>query len=393
MWRLIGVITRKELTDNFRDRRSIFNASLNVLLTPLLYIALFGFMSRAFSEQAERQLQLPVVGAENAPNLIDYLEQRNVAILPPPADPETAILEGEHDVVVIIPDDYGEKFENGQPVPIEVIQDFSNQGGSISASRAERLIEQYGSQIGSLRLLARGINPSVVSPIVIQEVDVSVEEGGIASAILNLLPVIMLTAAFMGGFFMVVDMTAGERERESLEPLLINPIPRWIVVVGKYFTGLGFTVFATGLATSVYLLLISIPAVQEFTNIRFEINASTVLVAFALMVPVIIMAVALQMLISSHARNVKEAQTYTNILNMAGFMPSVLLSVLPVKAASWMFFVPTIGQLFLINKVTNGEGVQLSNVLTTTGITLGIALVALAISIRLYNQERISLIG
>ncbi len=393
MWRLITVIARKELVDNFRDRRSIFNASMNVLLNPLLYIALFGFMSRAFSEQAERQLQLPVIGAENAPNLIDFLEQRNVAILPAPADAETAILEGEHDVVLLIPDDYGERFEDGRPVSVEVFQDLTDQGGSISASRTERLLGQYSQQIGALRLLARGINPAVVSPIIVQEVDVSVEEAGIAGAILNLLPVIMLTAAFMGGFFMVVDMTAGERERESLEPLLINPIPRWAVVMGKYLTALGFTTFATMLAAAVYLILLSIPAVQEFTNIRFELDGGAVVTAILIMIPVIIMAVALQMLIASYARNVKEAQTYTQILNLAGFLPALMLSVLPVKEAAWMSFVPTIGQLFMINKITSGEALEFADLATTTGVTLAIAFIALVISIRLYNREQISLIG
>ncbi|MEM8862008.1 MAG: ABC transporter permease, partial [Chloroflexota bacterium] len=276
MWRLIAIITRKELMDNLRDRRAIFNASVSVLLNPILFIALFGFMSRAFSEQAERQLQLPVIGAENAPNLIDFLEQRNVAILPAPADAATAILEGEHDVVLSIPDDYGERFEDGRPVPIEIIQDLSNQGSGISASRTERLLEQYSQQIGALRLLARGINPAVVSPLAVREVDVGVDEAGIEGAILSLLPVIMLTAAFLGGFYMVVDMTAGERERESLEPLLINPIPRWAVVIGKYLTGFGFTTFATMLAATVYLILLAIPAVQEFTNLRFELDGGSV---------------------------------------------------------------------------------------------------------------------
>ena len=95
MWRLVSVITRKEFMDNFRDRRSIFNALLSVLINPLLYIAMFGFLNRAFSEQAERALQLPIVGAENAPNLVAYLDQQNVDILPAPEDVEAAILAGD----------------------------------------------------------------------------------------------------------------------------------------------------------------------------------------------------------------------------------------------------------------------------------------------------------
>ena len=95
VWRTIWTITRKEIIDNFRDRRSIFNALLSVSMNPILYIVLFGFMNRAFSEQATQTLQLPVVGAEHAPNLIAFLDQQNVDILPAPADPEAALLAGD----------------------------------------------------------------------------------------------------------------------------------------------------------------------------------------------------------------------------------------------------------------------------------------------------------
>jgi sodium transport system permease protein len=391
MWPTIWTITRKEIIDNFRDRRSIFNALLSVSLNPILYIALFGFMNRAFSEQAAQTLQLPVVGAENAPNLIAFLDQQNVDILPPPADPEAALLAGDVDVVLVIEEEFGEAFRMGEPAPVQVMRDESNDGASVLVNRTEQLLRQYSQRTASLRLLARGISPMIVQPLEIQEVDVSPQARGAAGTVLNQLPVIMFTAAFLGGFYMVVDMTAGEKERESLEPLLINPVPRWTFVMGKYVTALGFTALGTTLATLLFLVALGVPAVQEFTNIQVSVAPRAIVTAVSVIAPVIFMAVALQMLIASYARNVKEAQTYTQLLSLAGFMPALFLSILPIKAQAWMYFIPTIGQVFLVNKVIRSETLPAGDVTISVVTTLAIGLIALAAAIRLYNREQIVL--
>jgi sodium transport system permease protein len=392
-WSLIGIITGKELLDNLRDHRSVFNALLSVLLNPLLYIVLFGFLNRAFTEQAEQTLRLPVVGAENAPNLVAFLDQYNVDILPPPADPRAAVQRGDADLVLVIPDNYAEAFSRGETAPVELIRDTSNQGTSVAAQRVENLLEQYSNRIGALRLLARGISPSVITAVSVLRVDVSPAAQGVGSTVLNLLPIIMLTAAFLGGFYMVVDMTAGERERESLEPLLINPVPRWAFVIGKYLTAFSFTLLATALATGLFLVLLGIPAVQTFTAIQVNVSLAVMVTAVVVIIPVVFMAVALQMLIASYTRNVKEAQTYTQLLSLAGFMPALFLAILPIRAQPWMNFVPTISQTFLINKVVRGEVLPLADVVIATAVTLLVGFVALGVAMRLYNRERIVLIG
>lgn len=391
MWRTLWTIIRKESTDNLRDRRSIFNALLSVLMNPILFILIFGFLNRSFSEQAAQTLQLPIVGAEFAPNLIDYLEQQNVDVQLPPADPEAALLAGDVNVVLVIPESFPESFAEGEPATVEVMRDESNDGAEVFVQRTERLLQQYGQRTASLRLLARGVSPTVMRPILLSDVDVSPQARGAAGTVLNLLPVIMFTAAFLGGFYMVVDMTAGEKERESLEPLLVNPVPRWSFVLGKYLTALAFTVLATALATSLFLVLLRTPVVQEFTSIRVAVGTGTIAVAVLIGAPVVFMAVSLQMLIASYTRNVKEAQTYTQILSIAGFMPALFLSILPIRDQAWMYAVPTIGQVFLVNKALRGEALPPGDVALSVGVTLVVALAALAGAVWLYNREDIVL--
>ncbi len=387
----VWIIIQKEILDNFRDRRSVTNALFAVLINPLLYIALFGFLGRSFSEQAERPLELAVVGANNAPGLIDYLEQNNVSIQPPPEDPRAAVRSGDADVVLVIPENYAEEFSNGRPAPVELILDESAQSAAVAVGRTADLLNQFNRQIVVQRLLARGISPQILTPVQIEQVNVATQEGGIASAVLNLLPVVMMTAAFYGGFYLVVDMTAGERERKSLEPLLLNPVPRWQIVLGKYLTALAFTILATALATAFFLVLLAIPQVQAFTQIRFALDPSILLTAILIMLPVVFLAVALEMAVVAFTRSVKEASTYAQFVALAGFMPSVFLSVLPIRAQSWMYFIPTIGQLFLIKDISRGEPLEVANVVVATALTLAIGAAALWMSIRLFNQERIIL--
>jgi sodium transport system permease protein len=387
----IWVIVHKEILDNFRDRRSVTNALFAVLINPLLYIALFGFLGRSFSEQAERPLELAVVGAEHAPGLVAYLEQNNVILQPAPADPAAAVRSGDMNVVLVIAEDYAEQFSQGRPAGVELILDESAQSAAVAVGRTADLLNQFNRQILVQRLLARGISPQLLTPVLVERVNVASQASGVASVVLNMLPVVMMTAAFYGGFYLVVDMTAGERERKSLEPLLLNPVPRWQIVLGKYLTALVFTILATTLATLFFVVLLAIPQVQAFTQIRFELEPSVLVTAVLLMVPVVFMAVALEMAVASFTRSVKEASTYTQFIALAGFMPSVFLSVLPIRPQTWMYFIPTVSQLFLIKDISRGEPLEVTNVVIATLLTLAIGAAALYVSMRLFNQERIVL--
>lgn len=392
MLRRLWYIVQKEILDNLRDRRSVGNALFAVLINPLLYVVLFGFLNRAFTEQAERPLALHVQGAANAPNLVQFLDQNNVDILEAPEDAEEAVRRGDLAVVLVIPDEFGETFTRGAPAQVRLLVDDSNQSGSFAANRAQSLINQYSNQIGSLRLLARGISPAISNAVPVEWVSTTAgTAAGDDSFVLNLLPVVMMTAVFYGGFYLAVDTTAGERERKSLEPLLLNPVPRREFVIGKFLAVFAFTLVATFLATALFLVLLGIPQVQQFTNIQLNVGWAVILAAVGLIIPVAFMAVALEMLVASYARSVKEAQTYTQLIAFAGFLPSLFLSVLPIRPQEWMYLIPTIGQLYFITDMSRGLPLDPVMVALCSLITLAIGGAALAAAMRLYNREQIIL--
>ena len=392
MLRRLWIIVQKEIVDNLRHRRSVGNALFAVLINPLLYVVLFGFLNRTFTEQAERPLALHVLGAANAPNLVQFLDQNNVDILEAPADAEEAVRRGDLAVVLVIPDEFGEAFTRAAPAQVRLLVDDSNQSGSFAANRARSLISQYSNQIGSLRLLARGVSPAISNAVPVEWVSTTAgAAAGDDSFVLNLLPVVMMTAVFYGGFYLAVDATAGERERKSLEPLLLNPVPRGEFVMGKFLAVFAFTLLATFLATALFLVLLGIPQIQEFTNIQLSVGWGVILAAVGLIIPVAFMAVALEMLVASYARSVKEAQTYTQLIAFAGFLPSLFLSVLPIRPQEWMYLIPTIGQLYFITDMSRGLPLDTMQVALCSLLTAAIGAVALMAAMRLYNREQIIL--
>jgi sodium transport system permease protein len=221
--RQLAVVFRKELKDSLRDSRALFSIGFTIVLGPLL----IGFMmNRVADRQREaEQVQLPIAGEEHAPALVAWLRQQSgVEIVAAPANPETAVRERAQDVVLIIPSDYAERFRASRPVPIKIVADSSRNVARPKIERVRRLLQQYSLEIGSLRLIARGVSPSAVTPLRLEEVEVSTAQQR-AAQVLAFIPMFIVLAAFVGGMQIATDSTAGERERASLEPLLVNPAP------------------------------------------------------------------------------------------------------------------------------------------------------------------------
>ncbi|HEO70895.1 MAG TPA: ABC transporter permease, partial [Candidatus Hydrogenedentes bacterium] len=156
MMNRVTVVFLKELIDNLRDRRSVLTTLGYAIVGPGMILLTIVLMGSIFHESVEKPLELPVSGRENAPALVQFLEQNNVILQDAPADPREAVRNGDVDVVLIIPDDYGEDFSVGRPATVQIVADSSRTSAMTHVRRAQNLVERYGRQIGALRLLARG---------------------------------------------------------------------------------------------------------------------------------------------------------------------------------------------------------------------------------------------
>lgn len=223
----------KELRDLMRDKRTLYVALLmGPLLMPAIMIGLGGLISSKVSSQLEKTLEVPILGAEHAPNLVAWLEGQNLKAEKPPADPEAAIRNQDEDVILRIAPDFGASWREGKPALVEILHDASREDSRIPVQRVRGLLEGYSDQLGALRLLARGVSPTVPHALRVASADLSTPEGRQGRA-LSFLPYLLILSAFLGGAYLVIDATAGERERQSLEPLLATPASRGAIMSGK----------------------------------------------------------------------------------------------------------------------------------------------------------------
>ncbi|WP_227978071.1 ABC transporter permease [Arenimonas daejeonensis] len=158
----------KEVTENLRDRKTVVNALvMGPLLGPIFFAIMMGFIITKQLDSAEKPLELPVVGAEHAPNLVAWLERQSVVVKPAPADVDAAIRGRDARAVLVIPADYPEHWRKGETAQVVLQFDSSDQDGRAPVARITGLLEGYARTQAALRVAARGLHPAVVSPVVV----------------------------------------------------------------------------------------------------------------------------------------------------------------------------------------------------------------------------------
>jgi sodium transport system permease protein len=384
----IFVIFQKELIDNLRDRRSWTTGIFWALFGPMLLGGMIMLLGNTIRENVEDALVLPVVGAENAPNLIKFLEQQNVDIVPAPDDPEAAVIAGDINVAVIIPEEYSEDYSAGETANIQLVFDSTRQSAAADISRAENLLEGYSNYIGLLRLSMRGVSPEVIRVLQIEEVDTATPQSQ-ALIFLSMLPYFIIFAIFNGASPVITDATAGERERGSLEPLLINPLPRGWVAVGKMLAAMPFAMINLFITLAGFAAIFQFLPIEKFLGVQIGFNIGTLTSVFLICLPIVVLACAIQTLIASYAKTTKEAGTYLPFIGLIPSLPGLALAFLPVKPDLWTMLIPTFGQQILINQFLRTEPISGMNIMISTVITLLLSVLITFIAIKLYEGERI----
>lgn len=383
--RHVAVVWAKELRDGLRDRRSLFSALVFPLVGPVLVLVLFRVMAE--QQAADEPLHLPVVGAEHAPGLVEFLGAHGVDVREPPADPEAAVRTGEAPAVLVIPADHAERFRAGRSARLQLLVDNSRNDARTSVRRAHRLIESYGAQIGGLRLLARGVDPQLAQAVVLADVDLATPKQ-VAANVLNVIPMFVMMAAFIGGMYVATDSTAGERERGSLESLLVNPVERTSLAIGKWL--------ATSMLAGMSLLLTLVTAggalarsPLEDLGIEISFGVLDGLRVAAVMLPVALLAAGLQLVVATFARSFREAQTYLSVLTLLPMMPGMFMTVAPLQVGAWSRWVPILGQQALLLDVVRGEPLGPIDFVVPAAMAVAVGYACVRITAWLLGREKI----
>ncbi len=385
LWQIV-VVLRKELKDSLRDSRALFSIGFTVVIGPLL----IGFMmNRVADRQREaEEVEIPVVGEEHAPALVNWLRQQGgVQVVGGPADAEAAVREQAQDVVLVITPEFAERFRESRPAIVKLVTDSSRTAARARVERIRALLQQYNAEIGSLRLIARGVSPAATLPLQLEEVEVSTAQQR-AGQILAFIPMFIILAAFVGGMQIATDSTAGERERGSLEPLLVNPAPRAAIVAGKCLAAALMAMVTAALST---LLCANIPRFLplEDMGIRFRIDAAHFGGIMAAVLPLCLFSTALQAYVATMARSFKEAQSYMGVLILLPMLPGMLSTVYSLGDAPWMYVVPVLAQHVLLTGVMGGRWPETWTFVMAALLAAFAAAILMRLTTLLFRNERI----
>ena len=383
-------VFRKELLDAFRDRRMVAVALLVMpLAVPLILAGMSSLGTSRQVEKLEGTLELPVIGAGHAPNLVAWLATNDVRVVAGPDDPDSFVSSQEAEVVLRIDPRFAEDWRAGRPAGVELVFDSSRplQSGA-TVARLRALLAGYDRQVGTLRLIARGIHPSVAQPLQVADRDVATPESRFDLA-QQMLPYLLLLLSFIGGMQLAVDATAGERERQSLEPLLATPASREAIIGGKILATAAFTLLSVLVTLLMYRAVFAIvPAGRMDASLAVPFDALLRLLVVVL--PVVLLGATVLTALAAFARSHREAQGYLPLLMFLPMLPTLYLMVAPVKTQPWMLAVPFLGQNQLILRILRGEPIGGAEWALNLGA--GLALLALAwwLAARLYHREQLA---
>jgi sodium transport system permease protein len=383
------IVFGKEFLENLRDRRTLVSA---LLFGPLFGPLLFGLMvSRMLNQsvvESDEPLRLTISGSEHAPGLTRYLEAQGVKLtLAALSENEAraAVRGGTTQVVLIVPEEFGRRFLAATPAPVLLVADSADSQTRKSADRARLLLGGYSSSIAQLRLQVRGVNPLLAVPVAVNEVDVATPTGR-AVVVLGFMTYFVLFAVLMGGLYLAIDSTAGERERGSLEALLSLPVARSSLVGGKILATCAYMCISLALSLAAFVCVFHFVPLERL-GMSANLTLSTALILFAICLPFVPLGAALMTFVASFTRSYREAQTYLATVLLVPTLPIAFASIYSLKTQSALMFIPSLSQHLLMTSVLKDEAVAPLDVGVSAAASLALALLLMVLTARHWRRE------
>jgi sodium transport system permease protein len=373
------VVFLKELVDALRDRRTLMMVLLSSVAMGPVVLVLLSTLVADVERRAEAR-EVVVHGLQHAPLLRNYIERQTYTVKEAPADYEERLKKNQlGDPVLVVPADFSEQFERGEAPVLELVGSSANTRASSGMGRVQRLVEGFNREQASLRLTVRGLSAAALQAVEVEERDLASADSR-ASRMATMVPFFVLMAVVYGALSAALDSTAGERERGSLEPLLMNPAARWALVLGKWGA-----VASVGMLIAVLSCLSFLPGQwllrSETLAAMFRFGPAEAVVFIGLLLPLAGALAAVLMAIAIRSKTFKEAQASATVVVLAVSMLPLVTLFNQDGEKPWHLAVPALAQVTLMGRVLKGDAVGAVDVLLpllvcVVIVALGIAFVA-----------------
>jgi len=396
-WRAVAIVYGKELRDSIRDRRTI----ISMIVVPVLFLPLliFGVVALTFKSVTKARQEIPrvmIIGGENSPRVLAALQAaKNLQVVPAAADFTKAILEKRVRAVVKLPPDFDTVIARGDKCEVEIYQ---NQGEMKSVFAAENLNAFFRNLSDATvreRLGARGVPVGVLQPFTTHRQNVAAPSEVAGNLLGGVFPCLIIVMCLTGAMYPATDVTAGEKERGTLEAVLCCPVGRTELVFGK------FLIVLTASIGTVVLSLLSMGATFQLAKqilagsgpreVLLNIGAvdlGGMAGVFLMLLPVAVMLSAALLLVGLFSRSFREAQSYCGPLMLLAMAPALAAALPGVELNAALAMVPLLNVSLVCKEILAGAW-HWSHILLIFGSACLYATAALATTVWMFHREEV----
>jgi sodium transport system permease protein len=381
------VIFRKELKDTVRDRRTLVVMVLvPILLMPLILVGSVKLQEMSTRSQAEDVVQLMVGGGENAPGLVAVLADNDIIeVIESPGDAVEMLSDGSIDAQLVIPGDFTESIESEQMVLLDLEINSTHANSAASVDKVKLALDDYSEKLVELRLADLEVSADVLNGVEAEPKDTATQKEKGGTFLGYLLPMFLVIFAMIGGMYTAMDISAGEKERKTLEALLMTPASRSEIVTGKFLTVA--TVSVVTIVLSMAAIFFTAPLISgSMGEVDLTLDAQAALVMVPVAVLLASMFAALLLAVSIFARSYKEAQNYVTPLYLLAVLPVIVANALPSGSNPLLYAIPGFNAVLLFREVLLGEYVA-SHIIITVVTSIFYTVLSVRYATRIYSRE------
>jgi sodium transport system permease protein len=397
-FRHVIVVLKKEIKDITRDKKTLLTSILiPMILIPLIY-TIVGSGAKQMQQGIVENINISISkSSDNASTrqfVKDVIKNSKNIFLQDESFTENDVRNDKTRLVVEIEKDVQSKLKNNLPVDIKLKYDNSKpkSGGAIDIVSAA--FDNYNKKIIEQRIIAKHLNPQILTPTVVEKVDVEDKSKSGGSILAMLLPMLIGIMMASGGIGPAVDLIAGEKERNTFEPLLTTKSSRSSLLLGKYltinlFSMLSLISILIGLIISYRINPDSLTMGSGQTVSNFGIEPLALILTILVTLALGMTFTGIQIALSTYAKSFKEAQTYLSLLMIATILPSyATMFMQPSDVPTFMFALPLLNTFAALKMVLGGI-VNYSNLLLALGSSIVFVIIAFLFAARLFNKEKV----
>ena len=399
-WHHIVTIYFKELRDSLRDRRTLISMIvIPTLVMPLLIFGVGAIMTKVIKTARDEASPIVILGGEDSPGVVAALKaDKRFRLVAPGGDYKQLVSEKKIRLAVEIPAGFEATLKAGTPQTVTLYHYEGEMKSGLGVSAVERFFRDLREKTIERRLTDRGLPADVVKPFEVKRQNVAPPEKVGGNLIGGLIPYIIIILCFTGAMYPAIDLTAGEKERGTMETLLCSPVHRVNIVLGKFLmvmTASIATMCLTLLSTGVSFALggsfftggaKTVAAGQAAAGMMPSIDPLGIFGVFAMIAPVAMLFAALLLTISLYAKSYKEAQSYVSPLIIVVIMPAMMGMLPGIELTAKTALIPILNLSLVCKEMLSGVW-HWHYIALIFGSTCVYAAAALALCVRMFNRE------